>query len=267
MEKTMIFKEVKFSQEAISDAREHFNELVSEKEQKSVHKVLAVYMFGGESWSHDNEAEYFSDYNKDHDYSNYQIFAPPYYLGVEWDSTYRKSKVQVASKSREQIESLFQIFERYREHCMLPPLPIKEPQKILPRVFIGHGRSDQWRDLKDHLQDKHGYEVVAYEVGSRAGHTIRDILEEMLSSSSIAFLVMTGEDKDENGNMRARQNVVHELGLFQGRLGFGRAIVILEEGTEEFSNIHGINQIRYARGNIKETFGEVLATLRREFGN
>ena len=77
---------------------------------------------------------------------------------------------------------------------------------------------------------------------------------------------MTGEDKTEDGGIRARQNVVHELGLFQGKLGFTKAIVLLEDGTEEFSNIHGINQIRYGKGNIKKTFGEVLATLKREFG-
>lgn len=56
-----------------------------------------------------------------------------------------------------------------------------------------------------------------------------------------------------------------ELGLFQGKLGFARAVVLLEEGTEEFSNIHGIHQIRFAKGRIKETFGDILATLRREF--
>ena len=75
----------------------------------------------------------------------------------------------------------------------------------------------------------------------------------------------TLEALDSEGNRRARQNVVHEAGLFQGRLGFAKAIILLEEGTEEFSNIHGLQQIRYSRGNIKETFGEVLATIRREF--
>lgn len=77
---------------------------------------------------------------------------------------------------------------------------------------------------------------------------------------------MTGEDKDEKGNLRVRQNVIHELGLFQGRLGFSRAIILLEERTKEFSNIHGINQIRYSKDNIKETYGDILAALRREFG-
>lgn len=127
--------------------------------------------------------------------------------------------------------------------------------------------SGQWKELKDHLHEQHGYEVEAYETGARAGHEIRDVLEEMLGKVSFAVLVMTGEDGVECGMMRARQNVVHELGLFQGRLGFTKAIVLLEENTEEFSNLHGVHQIRYRKGNIRETFGDVIATLRREFGD
>jgi hypothetical protein len=71
---------------------------------------------------------------------------------------------------------------------------------------------------------------------------------------------------DENGQLHARENVIHELGLFQGRLGFSRAIVLLEEKTTEFSNISGIHQIRFRKRGIRETFGDVLATIRREFG-
>jgi predicted nucleotide-binding protein len=88
----------------------------------------------------------------------------------------------------------------------------------------------------------------------------------MLDESSLALLVMTGEDETANGKMLARQNVVHEAGLFQGRLGFSRAIVLLEEGTEEFSNIAGIQQIRFPKDHIKETFGDVLAVIKRELG-
>lgn len=117
------------------------------------------------------------------------------------------------------------------------------------------------------MQDQHGFNVVAYETGSRAGHTIRDIIAEMLEKSSFAILVMTGENVMEDGTLMARQNVIHEIGLFQGRLGFTKAIVLKEEGTKEFSNISGVNQIRYSKGNIKETFGDVLGVLRREFGD
>ncbi len=87
----------------------------------------------------------------------------------------------------------------------------------------------------------------------------------MVAKSSFAVLIMTGEDEQADGERRARQNVIHEAGLFQGRLGFARAILLLEEGVEEFSNVQGVQYIRFSKGNIKETFGEVLATLRREF--
>ena len=63
---------------------------------------------------------------------------------------------------------------------------------------------------------------------------------------------MTAEDATAEGDVRARQNVVHEIGLFQGRLGFTRGIVLFEEGAEEFSNINGIDQIRFKKDNIRD---------------
>ncbi|MGI9120201.1 MAG: TIR domain-containing protein [Acidimicrobiales bacterium] len=58
--------------------------------------------------------------------------------------------------------------------------------------------------------------------------------------------------------------MVHEIGLFQGRLGFTKAIVLLERGCEEFSNIHGIGQIRFQAGNISDAFEEVRRVCERE---
>jgi predicted nucleotide-binding protein len=79
----------------------------------------------------------------------------------------------------------------------------------------------------------------------------------MLDAAAIALLVMTGEDELQNGKLRARMNVVHEAGLFQGRLGFNRAIILLEEGCDQFSNVEGLGQIRFPKGNIKAAFEEV----------
>lgn len=75
---------------------------------------------------------------------------------------------------------------------------------------------------------------------------------------------MTAEDEQANGQMRARQNVVHEAGLFQGRLGFPRAIILLQEGVENLSNLDGVQYLRFSH-TIKETFGDVVATIKREF--
>jgi hypothetical protein len=145
-------------------------------------------------------------------------------------------------------------------------VPTEEALKKVA-VFLGHGRSPVWRDLKEHLQDLHGVKVTAYETGARAGYTIQEVLQELSSEASMAFLVHTGEDIDRDGQAHARENVVHETGLLQGKLGFKRAIVLLEDGCNEFSNISGLQQLRFAKGNIKEVFGDVLAVLRREFTN
>lgn len=148
----------------------------------------------------------------------------------------------------------------YERHKVAPEEGIRDVS-----VFIGHGRSRAWRDLKDHLVDLHGVRVTAYETGARAGLTIQEVLGEMASNTSMAFLVLTGEDVDREGAAHARENVVHETGLFQGKLGFKKAIVLLEDGCHEFTNIAGLQQIRFGKGNIRETFGDAIATLQREF--
>jgi predicted nucleotide-binding protein len=93
-------------------------------------------------------------------------------------------------------------------------------------------------------------------------NTVR--LSTMLDAAEIAFLVLTAEDEQTDGSMQARMNVIHEAGLFQGRLGFTRAIVMLEEGCEEFSNIEGLGQIRFPKNNIKAAFHDVQLILERE---
>jgi predicted nucleotide-binding protein len=86
----------------------------------------------------------------------------------------------------------------------------------------------------------------------------------MLSSAGFAFLVMTGEDMHDDSELHARENVIHEIGLFQGKLGAKRAIILVEEGCSEFSNIRGLTQIRFPKGNISAKFEEIRRVLERE---
>lgn len=132
------------------------------------------------------------------------------------------------------------------------------------RVFIGHGRSLLWRELKDFIYDRLKLGWEEFNRVPVAGITNIGRLSEMLDSASIAFLVMTAEDEQSDGKVRARMNVIHEAGLFQGRLGFDKAIIVLEEGCEEFSNIQGLGQIRFPQGNIRASFDEIRSILERE---
>ena len=132
------------------------------------------------------------------------------------------------------------------------------------KIFIGHGRSHIWRELKDFIEDTLGLDCVEFNSVSPAGKPTVNRLKEMLEESCMAFLIMTGEDEQPDGKLRARSNVIHEVGLFQGKLGFERAIILLEEGCEDFSNIHGITHIPFPKGSIEVTYGSILKVLKRE---
>ena len=136
--------------------------------------------------------------------------------------------------------------------------------RVGTNVFIGHGRSPTWRELKDFVGERLKLPWDEFNRVPVAGVTNIARLSEMLDAAAIAFLVMTAEDEMLDGGIQARMNVVHEAGLFQGRLGFTKAIVLLEEGCAEFSNIQGLGQIRFPKGNIAACFEEVRRVLERE---
>jgi predicted nucleotide-binding protein len=131
-------------------------------------------------------------------------------------------------------------------------------------VFIGHGGSLVWLQLKDFLKDTLHLDVDEFNSVSTAGIPTVTRLEEMLAAARFAFLIMTAEDEQKNGSVTARQNVVHEAGLFQGRLGFNKAIILLEEQCQDFSNIRGLTHIPFPQGNVKAAFEDVRRVLARE---
>ena len=267
MKRTKVYPRVWFDAQAIQAIVSGFQSTVKEPGKTSF-QILKV-SGQDEEWCYDTLEEFLAALRSDCQSAYLWITNLGLRLEIRMSrpDDYSPTVVDIEANSREIILRLANLVDSNAENCFIPKPPKPEqPPPPKPKIFIGHGGSDQWRDLKDHLHDHHGYDIVAYETGSRAGHTIRDVIAEMLATSSFAILVMTGEDIMEGGAVRARQNVIHETGLFQGRLGFSKAIVLKEDGTEEFSNIHGVHQVRYSKGNIKETFGEVLAVLRREFG-
>jgi len=132
------------------------------------------------------------------------------------------------------------------------------------RVFIGHGGDATWRELKDFLVDRLKLKHDEFNREATAGIPTAERLQRMLDESAFALIVMTGEDEHRDGKRHARENVIHEIGLFQGHLGFRRAIVLLEDGCEEFSNIEGVTQIRFQKGHISAKFEDIRRTLERE---
>jgi predicted nucleotide-binding protein len=139
-----------------------------------------------------------------------------------------------------------------------------EMEEQAKSIFVGHGRSPVWRELKDFLQDRLNLKWDEFNRQSVAGFTTKERLNEMLDQACFAFLIMTAEDEHVDQTKHARENVIHEAGLFQGRLGFEKAIILLEQGCTEFSNIQGVQQIRFPPGNIKAVFEDIRLVLERE---
>jgi predicted nucleotide-binding protein len=227
----------------------------------------AMISVGDERWWPETLSEFLVDYgHAPCDLATMSLSAAHNYETLEFTASHQNTEVTVKMRSDADTKGVIAVFDSAVDRCLLPIDTVKSNLKRDLTIFIGHGRDRQWQDLKSHLTDQHGFRVSAYETGARAGYTAIKILEQLANTASFALLVHTAEDIDASGDSHARLNVIHETGLFQGRIGFEKAIVLLERGCGEFSNIAGLQQIRFDRGNIAAAFGDVLATIYREFG-
>ncbi|MBV9497585.1 MAG: nucleotide-binding protein [Acidobacteria bacterium] len=131
-------------------------------------------------------------------------------------------------------------------------------------VFIGHGRDPQWKDVAEFVGTRLKLHVEEFNRQPAAGLTTTERLQEMLQKATFALLIMTAEDEHTDETIHARENVIHEIGLFQQKLGWRRAIILLEQGCREFSNISGVVQIRFPKSFIKAAYEEIRQVLERE---
>jgi Predicted nucleotide-binding protein containing TIR-like domain len=167
----------------------------------------------------------------------------------------RLSEMGVSDKA---IEAIFSILAFVRDFA------IRRPRSPRSAVFVGHGRSPDWKSVDSFLRDKLDLNVEEFNRDPAAGVHTTDRLSEMLNMACFALLVMTPEDLHDDGKIHARENVVHEIGLFQGKLGFKKSIVVKQNRTASFSNIAGLTYIPYPKGKIDRAFPEIVRTMVRE---
>lgn len=221
---------------------------------------LSIALEGGDEWELDSRSEFYDFYRRQ-DVTGATVvsnFYPPFEMTF---AAYLGTEAKLTHSDRSVLYDMFDLFEAGAPEASSSYPVTEDVASTQMAVFLGHGNSGSWRELKEFLEFQH-IDVVTYEKERRHGYSVKETLERMLYKCNFAVLLHTAEDEQRDGAMRARQNVVHETGLFQGRLGFPRAIIVREEQCESFSNVEGINEIRF-RG-IREAFGEVLLAIRRE---
>ncbi len=121
-------------------------------------------------------------------------------------------------------------------------------------VFIGHGHNNAWARLHHFLERNLRLHPLLYEEMPREGQSIVPILEHLVGQADFAVILMTAEDVMADGKKRARQNVVHEAGFCQGRLGFERVVLLKQKGLEDISNLSGLQFIEFEGDRIEDAF-------------
>jgi predicted nucleotide-binding protein len=115
--------------------------------------------------------------------------------------------------------------------------------------------------LEKYLTGTLGLNCAEFNAKPAAGFTTQQHLEKLLASATFAFLVMTAEDRHEDGKIHARENVIHEAGLFQGKLGFPNAVLIVEDGCLVPSNLSGLTYIPFTKDSIDTAFHRIREVL------
>jgi hypothetical protein len=138
---------------------------------------------------------------------------------------------------------------------------LERERKLPKKIFIGHGgKSNAWQELRSMLRDW-DLDTEEFNEEPTAGISITQRLKSMLENSRFAFLVMTSENLDDHGRWQARLNVIHEIGLFQGRLGTECAIVLRDKSVSTFSNLDGITRMDFEKDQITTLRGEIHRLL------
>lgn len=131
------------------------------------------------------------------------------------------------------------------------------------RVFISHGRSKEWYKVQAYIEKDVKLETLELAQEPILGRTVLQKLNDESGRCGYAVIVMTGDDIIGE-EVRARENVMHEIGFFQGKYGLQNVTLLHEEGVNIPSNIHGLVYIPFPKDTVEATFGVLTRELKAQ---
>lgn len=163
----------------------------------------------------------------------------------EWISEVQKEGLQykrftdVTSLITEVYSSLFHLLDKKE---LLIPSEEKEDSK----VFIVHGRDEKTLYKTARFLEKLVPEIIILSERPSKGKTVIEKFEHY-SDVGYAVVLLTGDDKGaligtpaRKHSLRARQNVIFELGYFIGKIGRDKVCALYSPGVELPSDYAGV---------------------------
>jgi hypothetical protein len=124
-------------------------------------------------------------------------------------------------------------------------------------VFIVHGHDLAKREELQALLGRLGLQPIVLDEQDSMGMTVIEKLEYYAENCAFAIVLVTPDDLMQVG-VRARQNVVLELGWFMAKLGRERVLLLYTGGAEIPSDLGGIVYVQF-----KDKIREVESTIQQ----
>jgi predicted nucleotide-binding protein len=164
---------------------------------------------------------------------------------------YNTGRVQVQGKPNEALSALFsghapKKSSKSANGVSSSPTPNR-------RVFVVYGHDQQARTSLEAMLRRWQLEPVILDQVASEGQTIIEKLESAMDQPCFAVVLATPDDeghrrdKTNEKMLRARQNVVLELGMMLAKLGRNRVAILLKNSTEmeRPSDIQGLLYIPF----------------------
>lgn len=153
------------------------------------------------------------------------------------------NKIKILDSCIEQLQIDIQL--RQAEARSSPPAQLAEPTTQSNKVFVVHGHNHGIKESVARFLEKLDLNPIILHEKPNAGRTL---IEKFSDYSDVQFAVvlLTADDlgkprdSDEEAQLRARQNVILELGYFLGKLGRARVCALYEGGVELPSDYQGV---------------------------
>lgn len=166
------------------------------------------------------------------------------------------SKKNVLESLKPEIRDTFSIVNFVAKKDGAAALLRAVQKELNRRVFIVHGHDGEARETVSHYIERLNLKSVVLHEQPGAGRTIIEKFEDH-ADVSFAVALLTPDDvgglrdlrdRPQELKLRARQNVIFELGYFIGRLGRRKVSVLYKEGVELPSDYQGVQYISLDSG-------------------